>query len=311
METSLKNELWQKMRGWNFFAPLLFFFSIALLFIKSPQSHYLLLVPAIALPICSKWRTRGLWIVLPLLLLLYFLHIDQFHFREKFWQAGMALAFALASIIYALSLEEMDSLMQLGAHEEQRQETRIQLLEQSLSETKSADERAKEDFKKKIFQKEGEMLLLSQKVEEKERTLSCKIQELLCLNEELKSRLLEAENNKNYQEKRTPREPSQIEEQLLEVMREKKRMEGLYKQMREQFEEKSLLLEQVRKQLFYVEEEVTGLKMQQQEREESLEQQSIPLIGQALAEIGKLQEKEVHYLEEIQELQEIITVLSK
>ena len=107
-----------------------------------------------------------------------------------------------------------------------------------------------------------------------------------------------------------PSQPSVQEPIQTDQWREFKRVEGLYLQMRMQFEEKSLLLEAARKELFHEQERLEILRRDQEERhvyertlfDKSMEDFLDQLEQEYAGTVANLQ-KEVRLLEEIISIQ--------
>ncbi|EKE08718.1 MAG: hypothetical protein ACD_17C00029G0001 [uncultured bacterium] len=82
-------------------------------------------------------------------------------------------------------------------------------------------------------------------------------------------------------------------------------LEPLYKQLKKQFEEKSTVLEETRRSLFLLDTELQGLKMDRSALEMS------PLAKEMDTELETLAQKILDLEEENQELQELVTLLTK
>jgi hypothetical protein len=93
---------------------------------------------------------------------------------------------------------------------------------------------------------------------------------------------------------------------------EVRRIEGLYKQLREQFEEKSLILDEVRRELFHTQEQNAVFIKEQQERELQEPLLSMNVLETEIARLDKQHSDEKSlYQQEIDELYTLVDSLVK
>lgn len=125
---------------------------------------------------------------------------------------------------------------------------------------------------------------------------------------------LDAQLEKQRSEKQTTsaKDDADIHTQYAIVERALRRSEGQYKQLRQQFEDKSLLLHQTRQRLFRIEEELQHHSLAQQEKEKYLYSEDSRYIDRHLTNIEKeFNEMVSDYQHEIEGLSSVINALVK
>jgi hypothetical protein len=128
-------------------------------------------------------------------------------------------------------------------------------------------------------------------------------------NEQLKEILLKKEQDLFNLQFRLDSALEDIQEDV-DVKKEnglRRRAEGLYSQLKNQFEEKSLTLDETRRQLFYAEEKLLQLEKELKEREEF---NPDPQVERLMGHINQMQHQIEQSEQEVTQLNEIISALS-
>lgn len=109
--------------------PCVILAALFIIFIKT-SFHYLYLpfTALIGIPLCGKWKMRGLAISLSFLALFVLYHYSEFSFTERLMHVGLAISLSLALLVVALSFEEIEMLM--GLKREELQSVHQALLQQ-------------------------------------------------------------------------------------------------------------------------------------------------------------------------------------
>lgn len=175
-------------------------------------------------------------------------------------------------------------------------EERIQILEK---EKKQAQEESRE-FNNALYrlQKEADDIQLQK------TTLEVRLQTLESEYKELENAYLKQKGE--WEEMQTKQERSKPHD-----WKEFRRVEGLYLQMRSQFDEKSLTLDNTRKELFHLQEKLEQLRLEQEEKYVYERSQYEKTLEQYIEKVEhRYAAKEESLTNEIEMLQEIITTLS-
>lgn len=107
----LENKIEKQVQFWTLLGPLLILLAIVVLLFKVSEHLYLPLSVLVGVPLCVKWKLKGLGAALTFLITLSILNFPSLEIGELYWHTGMAMAIALSFIILTLSLEEMQSLI--------------------------------------------------------------------------------------------------------------------------------------------------------------------------------------------------------
>lgn len=108
---SLEQRLEQQVQFWALLGPFLFLASISVLIFKLTLHWYFPITILFGLPLCVKWKTKGMACALSLLFLLFLYSYSSLSINERYWHVGMALALAFSFIILTLSLEEVEGVL--------------------------------------------------------------------------------------------------------------------------------------------------------------------------------------------------------
>ena len=277
-----------QVKLWAIVGPLICLFSLFVVAVKNSQvPFYLPLSLLIGMPVCWRWRLWG-WGGMTLFLLgclTYEYH--QIPLEDRFWLIGISFSSSLALLITALSFEEVETQIEsLWVESRSRLENlwkvdeRKQAIEEELAASK--DEVKNLKFKVRSFQK---LVDLS--------------------TEEMHAARVNYERSINELEQLKDENAKLMD--LLEKVENDPPMEAKYRQLREQFRQKSQVLTETRRELFLANEKISRMQREFDEEkwysigevEESLEKHIL-----ALSKENEAQEKE--HQREVEALQSLI-----
>lgn len=101
----------KQVQFWSMLGPFLFLVTSAVLIFKLSAHWYFPLSALIGIPLCVKWKLKGMAAALASLLALTLLSYQNLDLEERYWHVGMALAMAFSFIILTLSAEEVEGVI--------------------------------------------------------------------------------------------------------------------------------------------------------------------------------------------------------
>lgn len=260
--------------------PFLSLGALSILFIHhSPLFVFLCCVTFLGIGVCRLWQFPGFFASSLLLLFSFFYQIFHLHIEQPLWHAGVGFALCLSFFIATLcdekkKREEEEQLAELhslkenaGIHQEKFQDSQGRITEayQRMHDSESKAQKLSLELSQQ--QKEyGEQLSKMQ------QNLADHQRDFFSLNAELRKGLLEKEEALHL--------TKFLQEELLKEKQKSpplhslpheshgwlRRSEGMYKQLREQFEEKNNVLEEVRRELFFTQEKYILLQREYEDR---------------------------------------------
>lgn len=272
-----------QVKLWALAGPLISLFCLFVLCVKNGiEPIYFPLIILFGVPLCWKWKLWGASSSILALIGLMAVTYSEIPLEERFWFIGMGASIALSLLISALSFDEMEAIFNSVALESR---SRLENL-------------WKVDEKKKFIEED-----LTKK-KEQIRDLQIKVKSFqklvdLSTDEMLESRLEQAQLTQELKQiqdeleilKTTMPEPNPV-------------LEGKYKQLREQFQEKSQTLNQTRRELFVSNEKLLKLERDYEElRLFSMNEveQALESHMQAIEAERESHEREVEVLENLLE----------
>jgi len=108
---SLERRVENQVQFWSLLGPFLFLMSISVLIFKLSLHWYFPLSIVIGIPLCVKWKIKGMAIALTFLFAVTLFAYPNLNLDERYWHVGMALAMAFSFIILTLSLEEVEGVL--------------------------------------------------------------------------------------------------------------------------------------------------------------------------------------------------------
>lgn len=273
---------------WAVLGPFVILSTLFVSLVKAgPISFSIPLTALVGVPLCLKWKQKGLLISLLMLgLVLAFCYTD-LPVQQRFWHVGLGMSVALALVVTALGFEESESSLKHLELEAKSRLENLWRLDETLKTLQDRYQCEKEDFvlHRKLLEQEREELRQQLAASHEASTIARQEianfhrqrKELLndCLAEQEKNAQLTLQNSDLESqveeltavcEQRTEPEVQVVEappvevEPDIELQRELNRVSGLHKQLREQFEEKDRTLHATRKELFEKEGEILRLE---------------------------------------------------
>ena len=107
VEKKFKNQI----QFWSLLGPGFILLSIAVLLFKISSHWYVPLSALVGIPLCVKWKMRGMAASLCTLLFLAAFSVPGLELDEQYWHVGLSLAMAFSFIVLTLSLEEAQGLV--------------------------------------------------------------------------------------------------------------------------------------------------------------------------------------------------------
>lgn len=146
----LEKKIENQVQFWSLLGPFLILLSVTVLLFKVSSHWYFPVTALIGLPLCVKWKMKGMAIALSCLLFFSVLAYQNLELDERYWHVGMVLAMAFSFIVLTLSLEEVQNLVdKLQLESQSRLDNFLRLDEKWKSaEQEWSHERA--DFKTEI-----------------------------------------------------------------------------------------------------------------------------------------------------------------
>lgn len=278
----------------------------------------------------ARFRTSGLigsYLGLALTLLYFYRNIP---IEMRLWHMGILFSLATTLFLLLLSIEEIEASFQTFSANARTTLTKLHQAELNLVQAKESWKEEREQLEKEIknLKEEAEQRRIERAQEAKRFELVQSEIELLTsqkeaiLNEAREARqpivqptesgreeLIAAQETilKLQQSVKHPTKTKDTNVDLDELQRAQAQAKGLYTQLRTQFDEKSRILSQVRKELFHTQGKVLNL-----EKEQALAEMDPDREEQAALEkdVGQLVENMETLEEEITLLEELVTHLS-
>jgi hypothetical protein len=107
----LENKVENQVHFWSLLGPFLILSSITVLLFKLSTHWYFPLSALIGIPLCIKWKAKGMVAALSLLFFMSIISYQQLALEDRYWHVGMSLAMAFSFIIFTLSLEESQEVI--------------------------------------------------------------------------------------------------------------------------------------------------------------------------------------------------------
>lgn len=278
-----------QVKLWALVGPFICLFSLFVLSINTSQVPILLSLSLfIGMPVCWKWNLWG-WGAMSAFLLAGMAYIyPNIPLETRFWFIGMGASIILSLLITALSFKEVEVLI----------------------ESIGLESRSRLDNLWKLDEKKKAVEVNSVKKEEQIRELQIKVRSFQKLVDLSTEGILQTRSNdeKTFEELRQVKEQNALLQQRLEKVIQDPPMEAKWRQLREQFKEKSRILSETRKELFLSNEKFLLLQREYDElRHYSLGEVEEALVKHLLRIVKEKDEEEEIHQQEIDALQAIVT----
>lgn len=264
-----------KVQFWTMLGPLsILCILIVTLFKADLQYSLLSFITVAGLAVCWKWKMRGLIVTVVALVATMLLLYSHVALQDRYWLVGISMAIALGLVTTVLALEESEEMVShlhvesssrlenlWKLHEKLKQgQEHWQTERQSL--INKVQELSKESAEKEALATRWEQAVL---VVKRDVEASQAAQDRLL--EELFERRTEITQLREQLEAKAEAVAEETEELPLDadLDRRYRQLEGMHKQLREQFENKSQLLDLTRQELFHAQEKQQALELEKQE----------------------------------------------
>lgn len=101
----------KQVQFWSLLGPFIILLSATVMLFKMSAHWYLPVSILVGLPLCAKWKMKGLLASLLLLVSFFLFSYPNIDLEERYWHLGMGMVIALSFIILTLSFEEVQSLL--------------------------------------------------------------------------------------------------------------------------------------------------------------------------------------------------------
>jgi hypothetical protein len=102
----------RQLQFWAILGPFVLLLSLFILLFKvSDNQWYFALSSVVGIPLCLKWKMRGLAGSLLFLFCMTLLSYQDIPLEERYWHIGMSMALALSFVILTLSIEEVQGVL--------------------------------------------------------------------------------------------------------------------------------------------------------------------------------------------------------
>jgi hypothetical protein len=280
-----------QVKLWAIVGPLICLFSLFVISIKNSQVPYFLpFTIFIGMPICWRWHLWGWGGMTAFLVACLAYEYPATPLEEHFWLIGMGVSSSLSLLITALSFTEVEKLIDsLGLESRSRLENLWKL-----------DEK-KQAFEKELLKRKEEVNGLQMKLRSFKKLVDISTEEMEGARSDFQKAQQEIERLKRKNERLA---------ESVRKMEGSPPLEAKYHQLRDQFQEKSEVLDQTRQELFIANEKYYRLQLEYDEvRWLSLSEVEKAMESHIL-ELGReLEEKDRVYRRELDALQSVVDSL--
>jgi hypothetical protein len=224
--------LTKKMKVWLYLGPFLLLLSLSasLLFpVKYPLVQ--VLFTCLGLFFCNCWNMKGFWVTFLGLCVLGYLQVQGFSGHDRIWCLGLLVSLAISFLVTALCSAEVHLLVSPIYKAFQETEGALQKMREESVQKESKIKFTLEDVQKKLHKADKDISMYKEFIQNLEKQYRNLEQISRSQSEEITSL-----QDKSLQTAGESYPPSEWEDR--------------YKQLRKQFQEKSDVLDQTRKDLF-------------------------------------------------------------
>jgi chromosome segregation ATPase len=100
-----------QVQFWSLLGPFFVLLSITVLLFKVSPHWYFPVSALIGIPLCMKWKMKGMAVALTCLFLLAGINYPSLELDDRYWHVGLSLAIAFSFIVLTLALEEVQGLV--------------------------------------------------------------------------------------------------------------------------------------------------------------------------------------------------------
>jgi|GEM_PF-1605370 len=255
-----------RLQVWAAIGPLMLVLTSLVCLIKGEHHDWLLISLAlVGLPLCWRWKMSGLFGAVTILLLYLVATYSDVAIGNRFWHVGTTMAAALGLVVTTLSFEEVEALIGKLRVESESRLKNLWSIDEKFKAAQKAWQEEREDLSQRLQESLQELREKEARIGTFGRVLGVVRQDLDASqrkHERLLTELFEARTQASRLSQELDKEA------VFGRDREICRIEGMYRQLRHQFEEKTKVLADTRKQLFYSQEKC--LVYEKEKEEESL-----------------------------------------
>jgi chromosome segregation ATPase len=155
-----------QVQFWSLLGPSLVLLSIAVLLFKVSEHWYFSISALIGIPLCVKWKIKGMAVALGCLLLFSGFGYQNLELDDRYWHVGLVLTMAFSFIVLTLSSEEAQSLINKLQLESQSRLDNFALLDEKWKSAEQDWSTEREKFKVEIASSSQEIA----KIQEEKQT---------------------------------------------------------------------------------------------------------------------------------------------
>lgn len=146
----------RQVQFWSLIGPFLILLSITVLLFKVSAHWYFSASALIGIPLCVKWKMKGMALSLGCLCLFSIIGYQALELDERYWHVGLSLAMAFSFIVLTLSLEEVQGLIDKVELESQSRLDNVVLLDEKwkIAELEWANEKEKSKVEVAVLNQE-------------------------------------------------------------------------------------------------------------------------------------------------------------
>lgn len=122
----------KQVQFWSLLGPILVLLSTTVLLFKVSVHWYFPVSVLIGIPLCVKWKMKGMVMALGCLFVLSGIGYQQLELEDRYWHVGLALTMAFSFIVLTLSLEEAQGIINQLQLESQSRLDNFSLLDKKL-----------------------------------------------------------------------------------------------------------------------------------------------------------------------------------
>lgn len=147
---AVQKKVENQIQFWTLLGPFFVLLSITALLFKMSPHWYFPLSALIGIPLCVRWKMKGMTGALGCLFLLAGINSQSLDLTDQYWHVGLSLAMAFSFIILTLSLEESDGLVTKVQVESQSRLDNFLLLDEKWKSAEAEWAQQKEEIEAEV-----------------------------------------------------------------------------------------------------------------------------------------------------------------
>jgi hypothetical protein len=146
----IEKKVEKQVQFWSLIGPFLILLSVGVLLFKMSSHWYFPLSAVIGIPLCVRWKLKGMAAALSFLFALSIFAYRSVDLDQQYWHVGIALSMAFSLIVLTLALEEVEGLMGKIRRESQSRLDNFLHLDESLKASEALWSQEKEQLQIKL-----------------------------------------------------------------------------------------------------------------------------------------------------------------